>query len=154
MNKLSIISFILLCPLALYGEATMKSSTTRTAVYSEEAPKPVGPFSQAIKVTNPSEIVFVSGQLPINSATGVMETEADKATAQCMQNIAAILHAAGMDFSNVVKVTILLADINDFAVVNKVYESFLQAPYPARATFQVAALPKGARVEIEVIAVK
>ncbi len=125
-----------------------------TAIQTPDAPKPIGPFSQAIKVDNAQTMVFISGQLPINAATNVLETDPAKATQQCMQNAAAILKEAGMDFSNVVKTTILLADINHFPIINASYESFLKAPYPARATFQAGALPKGACVEIEMIAVK
>lgn len=136
-----------------HGKSSMKSAANIAAINTKGAPQPIGPFSQAVKVRNAQELLFISGQLPINPATNVMETDAAQAAQQCMENCAAILQAAGMDFSNVVKTTILLADINDFAIVNKVYESFLQAPYPARATFQAAALPRGARVEIEMVAV-
>lgn len=128
--------------------------TLRESVYTANAPEPVGPFSQAIRVQNNKETLYISGQLPIYSETGLLEDDVELATKQCMRNLLAILDEAGMDFNNVVKTTILLTDINEFPRVNKVYESFLQAPYPARMTYQVSALPKGGCVEIDMIAVK
>lgn len=155
MNKSSLVfSLIITLPLTLYGETPMNSLAKIVAIQSPAAPKPIGPFSQAIKVSNAQEMLFISGQLPINPITNILENNPAQATEQIMNNIAAILKDAEMTFTNVVKTTILLADINDFAVINKVYESFLTAPYPARATFQVGALPRGARIEIEMIAVK
>jgi 2-iminobutanoate/2-iminopropanoate deaminase len=152
MNK----TILLLLSIFLWGDTSMSSAPIKTPVFTGS--KPVGPFSPGIKVTESpdqkKEWLFVSGQLPINSETGIMATDAEGATIECMRNCAAVLEAAGMTFDNVVKTTILLTDMNDFPIVNKVYESFLAQPYPARATFQVAALPKGARIEIEMIAVK
>ena len=116
------------------------------------APAAIGPYSQAVQAGNP---VYVSGQLPIDPATGAF-AGADIAaqTQQSLANIRAILEEAGMTMANVVKTTVLLADINEFATMNAVYAQFFTEPYPARAAFQVAALPKGAKVEIEAIAVK
>ncbi len=124
------------------------------ALNTSNAPKAIGPYSQAIKVKNAQETVYISGQLPINPETGDMESDPVKATEQCMKNLRAILKEAEMDFSNVVETTILLKNIEDFPVVNTAYASFLQEPYPARATFQAGALPKGAVVEIKMTAVK
>ena len=116
------------------------------------APAAIGPNSQAVQAGN---TVYVSGQLPIDPATGAF-AGADIATQtqQSLANIRAILEEAGMTMANVVKTTVLLADINEFATMNAVYAQFFTEPYPARAAFQVAALPKGAKVEIEAIAVK
>lgn len=116
------------------------------------APAAIGPYSQAVQAGN---TVYVSGQLPIDPATGAF-AGADIAaqTQQSLANICAILEEAGMTMANVVKTTVLLADINEFATMNAVYAQFFTEPYPARAAFQVAALPKGAKVEIEAIAVK
>ncbi len=155
MNKVSLLlNLLLLHPLTMLGVESMQSSTNVTEIKTSNAPKPVGPFSQALKRHNAQEMLFISGQLPIDPTTNVLETDLTKATELVMHNLAAILKEAGMDFSNVVKTTIFLTDMNDFAVVNKIYESFLTRPYPARSTFQVAGLPKGGCIEIEMIAVK
>ncbi|GLH57539.1 RidA family protein [Helicobacter ailurogastricus] len=122
------------------------------AVHSEKAPKAIGPYSQAIATQN---LVFVSGQLGINPATGEFAGVDIKAqTTQAMENIKAILHAAGLGMESIAKTTILLKSLDDFAVVNEIYGSYFKEPYPARATFQVAKLPKDGLVEIEAIAQK
>ena len=123
-----------------------------TAIHTDNAPAAIGPYSQAVTAGN---TIYVSGQLPIDPATGAFAGE-DIATQtrQSLCNIKAILAAAGADMSNVVKTTVLLADIADFAAMNAVYAEFFTAPYPARAAFQAAALPKNAKVEIECVAVK
>lgn len=123
----------------------------KTAVHTSSAPAAIGPYSQAVKAGN---TIYVSGQLPIDPATGAFAGE-DIAvqTRQSLTNIKNILEAAGTDMSSVVKTTVLLADIADFAAMNEVYGQFFSEPYPARAAFQVAAVPKGALVEIEAIAV-
>lgn len=116
------------------------------------APAAIGPYSQAIEANG---TVYVSGQLPIDPATGEFAPGGIQAQArQSLTNMMNILAEAGMTMKNVVKVTVLLADIADFAAVNEVYAEFFSAPFPARSAFQVAALPKGAGVEIEAIAVK
>lgn len=121
-------------------------------IKSTMAPKAIGPYSQAIMQNN---ILYVSGQLPIDSLTGEFPSNCIKdQTRMSLKNIEAILKESGMNFNNVVKTTVLLADINDFAEMNEVYGEFFTVPHPARAAFQVAALPKGAKVEIEVIAAK
>ena len=121
------------------------------SIHTEQAPAAIGPYSQAIQAGN---TIYVSGQLPIDPATGAFAGEdIASQTRQSLTNIRNILQAAGADMSNVVKTTVLLADINDFAAMNEVYGQFFEQPYPARAAFQVAAIPKGARVEIEVAAV-
>jgi len=119
-------------------------------INSSQAPAAIGPYSQAIESNG---IVFVSGQLPIDSTTGEFKGDSieDQAT-QSLDNIELILKEAGLSMSNVVKTVILLDDINDFAKVNEVYAKYFEKPYPARASYEVAKLPKGALVEIEAIA--
>lgn len=122
-------------------------------INTAEAPGAVGPYSQAIKV---GELLFVSGQLPIDPATGEFNSaNAVEQAEQCLKNLAAIAKAAGTELSKTVKTTVLLTDLGDFAEVNRIYAGYFSAPYPARACYEVKALPKGAKVEIEaVIALK
>lgn len=123
---------------------------TKQAVQTENAPKALGPYAQAIKV---GPTVYCSGQVPINPDTGdLVKGDIAAETRQVMANLKAVLEAAGCGFDDVVKTTILLADLKNFAIVNEIYASYLKPPYPARATFEVAALPLGAGVEIEMIA--
>ena len=125
---------------------------SKTAIHTDFAPAAIGPYSQAIQAGN---TIYVSGQLPIDPATGAFAGENIAAqTRQSLTNIKAILTEAGADMSNVVKTTVLLANMADFAAMNAVYAEFFTAPYPARAAFQAAALPKNALVEIECVAVK
>ena len=122
------------------------------AINTTNAPAAIGPYSQAIEA-NRTE--YVSGQLPIDPSTGQFAEGGIQAEArQSLTNIKNILSEVRLGMQNVVKVTVLLADISNFAAVNEVYAEFFQAPYPARSAFAVAALPKGANVEIEAIAVK
>ena len=122
-----------------------------TAISTEKAPAAIGPYSQAVQAGN---TVYVSGQLPIDPANGAFAGEDIRAqTRQSLTNIRSILEAVGADMSKVVKTTVLLKNIADFAAMNEVYAEFFAAPYPARAAFQVAALPKDALVEIECVAV-
>ncbi|WP_438353014.1 Rid family detoxifying hydrolase [Microbacterium sp. CJ88] len=130
----------------------LHTSPTLHAIDTPGAPAAIGPYSQAVAV---APFVYVSGQLPLDPATGEMAgpTVADE-TAQSLRNAAAILAAAGSGLDRVVKTTVLLADMTDFADVNAVYAEFFRGPVlPARATYAVAGLPKGARVEIEMVAV-
>jgi 2-iminobutanoate/2-iminopropanoate deaminase len=122
----------------------------RQAVSSESAPKAIGPYSQAIRA---GSLVFVSGQIPLDPATGAM-VDGDIAvqTHRVFANLQAILEAAGASFDHVVRTTVYLADMNDFGVVNEIYGTYFSSPAPARATVQAARLPKDARVEIDVIA--
>ena len=125
---------------------------SNTAIHTPNAPAAIGPYSQAIQAGN---TIYVSGQLPIDPATGAFAgSDITAQTRQSLTNIKAILAAAGADMSNVVKTTVLLADIADFAAMNAVYAEFFTAPFPARAAFQAACLPKNAKVEIECVAVK
>ncbi|MGL2537850.1 RidA family protein [Helicobacter pylori] len=124
----------------------------KEVIHSALAPKAIGPYSQAI-ATN--DLVFVSGQLGIDASTGEFKgADIHSQTTQSMENIKAILKEAGLGMDSVVKTTILLKSLDDFAVVNEIYGSYFKEPYPARATFQVAKLPKDALVEIEAIAIK
>ena len=121
-------------------------------ISTTKAPQALGPYSQAIVAGN---TVYCSGQIAINPATGELVLENIEAEAeQVMQNIGAVLEAAGCTYANVVKTTIFATDINDFAAVNGVYGKYFQVNPPARSFVQVVALPKGVHVEIEVIAVK
>ncbi len=117
------------------------------------APAAVGPYSQAVETTAGTTL-WVSGQIPLDPATGAMPEGIEAQTEQVFANIGAILREAGYTFDDVVKSTVLLADIADFAAVNAVYARYYTRDMPARAAYQVAALPLGARVEIETIAVK
>ncbi|MGX8686069.1 MAG: RidA family protein [Spirochaetales bacterium] len=119
-------------------------------VMTSDAPAAVGPYSQAVVAGG---LIFVSGQLPIDPATGAFPSEDIKElTRQSMKNLSAILKKAGTSMDKVVKTTIYLKNLADFAAVNEVYASFFNGSYPARSCFEVAALPKGAKVEIEAIA--
>lgn len=120
------------------------------AISTTKAPAAIGPYSQAIKVGG---LVFVSGQLPIDPATGAFaEGGITELTRQSLTNMKAILEEAGTSMDNVVKTTVFLADMNDFAAMNEVYAEFFAAPFPARSAVAVKTLPKGALVEIECIA--
>ena len=121
-----------------------------TVISTEKAPKAIGPYSQAIVS---GELVFTSRQIPLDPGTQQMVTGDIRAqTERVMENLAAVLAAAGSGFEKVVKATIFVADLNDFATVNEIYGKRFPKDPPARSTVQVAALPKGARVEIDLIA--
>lgn len=122
------------------------------AIHTDKAPAAVGPYSQAIKAGG--KTIFVSGQIPINPETGAFAGDDIKTqTRQSLTNIKNILESEGAGMKNIVKTTVLLHDIADFAAMNEVYAEFFEQPYPARSAFQVVAIPKGALVEIEAIAV-
>lgn len=120
------------------------------AIHSDMAPAAIGPYSQAIRTGN---VVFISGQLPIDPTTGnFAEGGIKELTRQSLNNAKAILAAEGLTMADVVKTTVLMADMADFAEMNEVYAEFFRAPFPARSAFAVKTLPKNARVEIELIA--
>lgn len=122
----------------------------RQAVSSPAAPKAIGPYSQAIRA---GSLLFLSGQVPIDPATGnIVEGDMAAQTHRVFQNLGAVLKAGGASFDHVVRTTVYLKDMNDFAVMNEVYGTYFSSPAPARATVQVARLPKDARVEIDLIA--
>ena len=124
----------------------------KNVICTEAAPAAIGPYSQAIETAG---TVYISGQLPIDPATGEFPSgDIRRQTSASLENIRAILSRAGLDFGNVVKTTVLLQDIGDFGAMNEVYGEYFTEPYPARASFALVALPKGARVEIEVVAEK
>ena len=126
------------------------SATRKRIISSAHAPSAVGPYSQAVAAGG---LVFVSGQIPLDPATGeLVEGDVAAQTERVLENLGAVLEAAGLGFGDVIKTTIYLADTADFAAVNEVYARCFPTDPPARATIQVAALPKGARIEIEVIA--
>ncbi len=123
----------------------------KTVVQAPTAAPAIGPYSPALRVGN---FLFLSGQIPLDPATGqLVDGDITAQTTRVLQNMGELLKAGGADFTNVARTTIFLADMNDFAVVNEIYASFFSEPYPARATVQVARLPKDVRVEIDAIAV-
>lgn len=120
------------------------------SISTKNTPAAIGPYSQAIHMGN---LVFVSGQIPINPTTGKFaEGDIKELTRQCLTNISNILKEAGSDLNRIVKTTVFLADMDDFAAMNEVYASFFTEPFPARSAVAVKTLPKGAKVEIECIA--
>ncbi len=122
----------------------------KEAISSPEAPKAIGPYSPAIRS---GQLLFLSGQVALDPATGNMVAgDIGAQTRRVMENIGALLRAAGLSYDNVVRTTLFLADMNDFAAVNEVYSSYFTAPAPARATVQVSRLPKDAGIEIDAIA--
>lgn len=122
---------------------------TRTSISTAGAPAAIGPYSQAIAT---DRLVFCSGQLGLDPETGELVDGVEAQTERALRNLTVILDAAGLTLADVVKTTIFLADMNDFAAVNRVYGAHMPDPPPARSTVQVAALPKAGRVEIEAIA--
>lgn len=123
----------------------------RTAVSTEKAPKAIGPYSQAVRA---GQLLFISGQIPIDPATGnLIAGDIAAMTHRVFANIREILAAAGASLDQVVRTTVFLADMNDFAAMNEVYATYFSLPAPARSTVQAARLPKDARVEIDVIAI-
>lgn len=124
---------------------------TKTVLSTQEAPAAIGPYSQGISV---GDLVFTSGQLPIDPATGEMSPSIEEQARQSLKNVAAVLEAAGSSLEKAVKVTVFMADMNDFAAVNEVYKTFFTGDCPARSAVQVARLPKDARIEIEAVAVR
>ena len=123
----------------------------KTVIHTASAPAAIGPYSQAIETDS---MLFTSGQLGIIPATGELAQGVEAQTEWALKNIGAILAQAGLGYSNVIKTTVFVADLADFAKVNAVYQTFFDGTYPARSCVQVAALPKGGLVEIECIAVK
>lgn len=120
-------------------------------IHSENAPKAVGPYSQAIEAGG---TLYVSGQLPVSPADGKVADTIEAQTAQCLENVGAILRQAGYTYDDVVKSTVLLDDMSNFGAMNEVYASYYTDRQPARVCYQVAKLPMGVKVEIETVAVK
>jgi 2-iminobutanoate/2-iminopropanoate deaminase len=127
-----------------------RSQTMKKQVQTDKAPQAIGPYSQGIVANG---LVFCSGQIPIDPATGELNTgTVEEQTRQVLKNVGAVLEAAGSSYDDVVKTTVFLQDMNDFAKMNGVYAEFFKAPNPARAAVQVARLPRDVKVEIEAIA--
>jgi 2-iminobutanoate/2-iminopropanoate deaminase len=124
----------------------------RTPIHSDHAPKAIGPYSQAVLA---GPFLFLSGQTPIDPATGnLVDGDIAAQTRRVMTNLGEVLAAAGLSFDHVVKTSVFLADMTDFAAMNEVYGSYFKAPYPARTTIQAARLPKDCRVEIDCVAIR
>jgi 2-iminobutanoate/2-iminopropanoate deaminase len=122
----------------------------KRAFSSPDAPKAIGPYSSALRV---GDLLFVSGQTPLDPATGQMiDGDVAAQTRRVLQSVGALLDAGGLSYAAVVRTTVFLADMNDFAAMNDVYRTFFSEPYPARSTVQAARLPRDARIEIDVIA--
>lgn len=124
----------------------------KICLHTEQAPAAIGPYSQAIRVGN---VVYTSGQIALDPETGALVPGGIEAQAhRVFQNLKAVLASAGCTFENVVKTVVFLTDLADFAVVNEIYAAYFPAPCPARSCVQVAALPKGSKIEVELVAVK
>ncbi|AXH14293.1 RidA family protein [Malaciobacter mytili] len=120
-------------------------------IFSKNAPSAIGPYSQAVEK---DEFIFVSGQLPIDSNTSLIKEDIASQTRQALQNIKYILEEANLQMKDIVKTTILLKNLDDFEIVNKIYNEYFTPPFPARTTYEVSRLPKEALIEIETIAKK
>jgi 2-iminobutanoate/2-iminopropanoate deaminase len=118
-------------------------------ISASNAPKSIGPYSQAIRIQN---MLFTSGQIPVDPATGEVVNGIENQTRQVLENLKAILKQAGTGFENVVKTTVFIKDMNDFAEINKIYGQYFNEPYPARSCVEVARLPKDVAIEIEAVA--
>lgn len=123
----------------------------KNVVKTNKAPGAIGPYSQGINVGN---MYFFSGQIPLDPETGTMAEGIEAQSHQAFKNVKGLLESQGMDFSNVVKTTVFLDNMDDFTTVNDIYATYFVEPYPARSAVEVAKLPKGALIEVEVIAVK
>ena len=122
----------------------------KTAFSSPDAPKAIGPYSAALRA---GQLLFVSGQVPADPATGALvEGDIAAQTKRVLQNVTILVEAAGLTMAHVVRTTVFLADMNDFAAMNEVYRTFFSEPYPARSTVQAARLPRDARIEIDALA--
>ena len=121
----------------------------KEVISTKNAPGAIGPYSQGIKIGN---LIFTSGQIPLNPATGEMPESIEEQTKQALENVKGILEASGTNMENVVKTTVFLTDLNDFTKMNEVYATFFEGEKPARSAIEISKLPKGAKIEIEVIA--
>ncbi|GMO58684.1 MAG: RidA family protein [Rickettsiales bacterium] len=124
---------------------------TKSVVFTENAPAAIGPYSQAI---SSGDLLFISGQLGIDIATGNLGANIEEQTKNSLNNLKAVLQKEGLDFSNILKTTIFMTNLADFGKVNEIYATYFAQDFPARSTIQVAGLPKGGLIEIEVIASK
>jgi 2-iminobutanoate/2-iminopropanoate deaminase len=153
MTKRSIPALICLAAVFVFlGAAAPNADVTKKEIRTDKAPKASGPLSQGIAAGG---FVFCSGQLPVDPATGkIVPGGIEDQTRQVLKNLSAVLEAAGSSLDQVVKCTVLMTDLTEFAAMNKVYAEFFKAPCPARATFQIGGLALGAKIEIECIALK
>jgi 2-iminobutanoate/2-iminopropanoate deaminase len=127
-----------------------REGRVKSAISTPDAPKAIGPYSPAVRA---GQLVFISGQVPIDPATGnLVDGDIAAQTRRVFENLGALLEAAGLSYADVVRTTVFLADMNDFAAMNQAYATYFSEPYPARSTVQVSRLPKDARIEIDVIA--
>ena len=131
--------------------ATPVAQPSKQVIFTESAPKPIGPYSQAVQS---GDLVFLSGQIGIDLTTGNLSGTAGEQTTRVMENLKAVLAASGLGFSDVVQTRIYLTNMSDWTTVNGIYGTYFNDSYPARATVQVTGLPKGANVEIEMVAKK
>lgn len=150
----AIMALVFVCGiLAGFGIYSVVSSTTdapeKQVCFTNKAPEPIGPYSQAVRCGN---FVFISGQIGLDPETGVLAGTADDQAVQVMENLQAVLLEEGLGFSDVVQTRIYCTDLADWNTINGIYGRYFEAGYPARATVQVADLPKGAKLEIEMIA--
>jgi len=137
---------------ALYAIiAPLYQHPAKKILFTKQAPEPIGPYSQGVRY---GDFVFISGQIGLDPVTGNLPATVNGQTVQVMENLKAILQEAGLDFTSVVQARIYLTDLQDFYTVNGVYQRYFEGSYPARATVQVAGLPKGATVEIEMVAMR
>lgn len=120
-------------------------------IHTEQAPAAIGPYSQAIDL---GELVFTSGQIPVCPSDGSVSEDIAQQANQCLQNLKAVLEAAGSSMDKVIKTTVFISDMDQFGIINGVYEQYFTQPYPARSCVQVAKLPKGVGIEVEAIALK
>jgi 2-iminobutanoate/2-iminopropanoate deaminase len=154
MKKISVLNFLMIVFLALFLFSCKEGGDNEAAkiITSSNAPKPIGPYSQAVLT---DDFLFISGQLAMDPATGKLDTtDITNQTKRVMENLKAVLNEAGMDFKNVVKTSIFLTDMSNFPKVNEVYSSYFKDNFPTRETVQVAALPKNGTIEISMIAHK
>jgi reactive intermediate/imine deaminase len=129
----------------------MEHAMAKQVIHSPDAPAAIGPYSQAILAGN---TLYMSGQIPLDPATGQLVDGIDAQAHQVFKNLRAVAAAAGATLNDIVKLSILLSDLGDFAKVNEIMATYFHEPYPARATYQVAGLPRGARIEVEATLVK
>jgi 2-iminobutanoate/2-iminopropanoate deaminase len=120
-------------------------------ISNEKAPKAVGPYSQAVKTDKTNKLVFTSGQIPVDPQSGEIPKTVEEQAAQAIQNLKNVLEAAGSGLERVIKTTIFIKNMNDFALINEIYATFFKEPYPARSCVEVARLPKDVLLEIEAI---
>lgn len=123
----------------------------KNVISTDKAPAAIGPYSQAIEVNG---MVFTSGQIPVNPATGEIAATVEEQAEQALKNVAAVLAAAGTGMENVIKTTVFIKEMNDFAKINEIYAKFFTGAYPARSCVEVARLPKDVLIEVEAIATK